>query len=179
VLHKKQAVTGIMKRYRYVGPEDIRTRTAHAPPGVKIECLPDLENWLRQAGQQTNPQGHFVLTFVVDSQGLLRVADRGSEHVACAGDGSVLSAGEMYLRPTRGGLQVEEISNQSTGYCPEPESWPAVAAALDRIGIPHPGHFTQALIFRRCPTCGERSIVKDEVFVCGMCGADVPAHWNF
>src|SRR5262249_34892206 len=98
---------------------------------------------------------------------------------ACAGGGLVLSAGEMFLVPAAEGLRVEEVSNQSTGYCPEPESWPAGAAALDRIGITHPGRFTQEIVFRRCPACGERSIVKDRWFVCGVCGADLPAAWNF
>ena len=31
-------------------------------------------------------------------------------------------------------LEVIEISNQSTGFCPEPESWPVVGAALDSDG---------------------------------------------
>jgi transcription initiation factor TFIIIB Brf1 subunit/transcription initiation factor TFIIB len=33
--------------------------------------------------------------------------------------------------------------------------------------------------FRRCPACGERNIVKDDWFVCGVCGADLPTVWNF
>ena len=35
------------------------------------------------------------------------------------------------------------------------------------------------IIFRRCPACGERNIVKDDSFTCGSCGADLPADWNF
>ena len=30
-----------------------------------------------------------------------------------------------------------------------------------------------------CPRCGERNVVKDGWFVCGVCGADLPAGWNF
>jgi hypothetical protein len=71
------------------------------------------------------------------------------------------------------------VTNQSTGYCPEPESWPAVATALDRIGVAHPGRFTQEIVFRRCTACGERNVVKDGWYVCGSCGADLPADWNF
>jgi hypothetical protein len=75
-------------------------------------------------------------------------------------------------------LEVVEVTNQSTGFCPEPESWSVVATALDRAGIPQPGCFTQEIIFRRCPFCGQRNIVKDGWFVCGLCGADLPRHWN-
>lgn len=72
-----------------------------------------------------------------------------------------------------------EVSNQSTGFCPEPESWPAVAAALDRIGVRHPGRFTTEVVFRRCEKCGERNVVKDDWFACGLCGAELPMGWNF
>jgi RNA polymerase subunit RPABC4/transcription elongation factor Spt4 len=91
----------------------------------------------------------------------------------------VLSAGEMFFRLTAAGPEVIEVSNQSTGYCPEPESWPAVAAALDRLGVSHPGRFTLALVFRRCPACGQRNVVKDGWFACGVCNSDLSAEWNF
>jgi hypothetical protein len=58
-------------------------------------------------------------------------------------------------------------------------SWPAVAAALDRIGVAHLGRFTTEVVFRRCERCGERNVVKDGWFVCAMCGADLPVGWNF
>ena len=89
------------------------------------------------------------------------------------------SAGEMFFLLTAAGVQVAEVSNQSTGFCPEPESWPAVAVALDRLGVPHPGRFTTEVLFRRCEQCGERNVVRDGWFVCGVCGADLPERWNF
>lgn len=52
-------------------------------------------------------------------------------------------------------------------------------AALEGIGVPHPGRFTTEAVFRRCPGCGERNIVKDGWFVCGCCGSELPAAWNF
>src|SRR5262245_59429336 len=113
------------KLYRYVGPEPIRIRTAHASAGTSIESLNDLDSWLRQTAQKPNQEGLFAVTFVIDEEGRLRVADRGSEHLACAGNRPVLSAGEMFLRRTEKGVRVEGVSNQSTGFCPEPESWPA------------------------------------------------------
>ena len=167
------------KLYHYVGPEDIRKRAAAAQAGVRIESALDLDKWIRAAGQRPNLEGVVAVTFVVDEQRSLRIADRGSEHIACSGGRPVLSAGELFLRPSARGVEVTEVSNQSTGFCPDPESWPAVAAALDRIGISHPARFTREVIFRRCPACGQRNIVKEGWFVCGVCGADLPCDWNF
>jgi hypothetical protein len=70
------------------------------------------------------------------------------------------------------------VSNQSTGYCPEPESWPAVEAALNAIGVDHSGRFDPAIIFRLC-SCGQRNIVKDDNYVCPVCGSGLPRYWNF
>jgi hypothetical protein len=154
--------------YLYVGPEAIRVRCAGSKAGYVITSSADLRGW-----------GNGAVTFVIDADGTLRIADRHSEHVACASGQPVQSAGELFLRIEGDVVDVIEVSNQSTGYCPEPESWPAVAAALDRLGVPHPGRFTTAIQFRRCPGCGERCIVKDDWFVCAVCGADLPAEWNF
>jgi hypothetical protein len=118
-------------------------------------------------------------TFVVDLEGTLRLAPRRSEHVACAGGRPVLSAGEITFEPGPDGPEVTSATNQSTGYCPEPGSWTAVAAALDRIGVPRPGRFTDEFHFRRYSRCEERNIVKDGDFACAICEADLPAAWNF
>lgn len=117
-------------------------------------------------------------TFVVDLAGALRLAPRRSEHVTCAGGKAVMSAGEIGFRRAAEGWEVVMVSNQSTGYCPDLASWPAVAAALDRIGLPHPGGFTDALVFRRCTGCGRCGIVRDGHRVCVFCDADLPADWN-
>lgn len=73
---------------------------------------------------------------------------------------------------------VTQISNQSTGYCPEPTSWATVAPALDRAGLPVPDDFTDVFGFRRCPDCGQINIVKDDHYACGVCGSRLPARWN-
>jgi hypothetical protein len=80
------------------------------------------------------------------------------------------------IRPS--GVGVTWVTNQSTGYCPEPDSWPAVQAALARAGIPAPEAFSQELTFRRCPSCASINIVKDGDFECGACGASLPEKWN-
>jgi hypothetical protein len=97
-----------------------------------------------------------------------------------SGSGSpVLSAGEMFFSSEGDEVFVEEVSNLSTGYCPEPESWAAVGEALDRIGVTHPGRFTTEIIFRLCPKCGERNVVKEGWLECQVCGGALPEVWNF
>ncbi|MBD0691327.1 hypothetical protein BG452_08710 [Streptomyces sp. CBMA123] len=131
------------------------------------------------AGVRTAAELAEPFTFVVDLGGVLRLAPRRSEHVACAGGESVSSAGEVGFRRAGGGAwEVWTVSNLSTGYCPDVTSWPAVAAALDRLGLPHPGGFTHAVVFRRCPGCGRCGIVREGHYVCVFCDGDLPERWN-
>ena len=71
------------------------------------------------------------------------------------------------------------MTNQSTGYCPEPESWIAVEIALKHIGVKFPDGFTTEFLFRRCESCGQINIVKENWFVCSVCDAELPPQWNF
>lgn len=166
------------KLYQYVGPEVIRSRSAVQPCGWIIKSPDDLRTWLT-SDHPSRAGGFVAATFVIDPEGMLRLANRRSEHVACAGDGTVLSAGEMFFSAAGEALVVEDVSNLSTGYCPEPESWAAVGEALDQIGVLHPGRFTTEVVFRRCPRCGERNVVKDGWFACQVCGGELPGAWNF
>lgn len=125
------------------------------------------------------PDGSVTCTFVIDRDRALLIADRRSEHVACASGGPVLSAGEMRFGFTTDSVVVEGVTNQSTGYCPEPRSWNHVADALDEIGLEHPGGFSTKFVFRRCHRCESTNLVKDDWYYCAVCNADLPADWNF
>ena len=162
-------------RYPYVGPAVVRERVAAHPAGAAINSAVDLADRLRGRWHETAANGTIAATFVIDERGVLRLAERRSEHVACADGGAVLSAGEMFFVVAAESVDVAEVTNESTGYCPEPESWPAVMAALARIGVARPGRFTREIVLRRCTACGERNVVKDGWYVCGSCGADLPA----
>src|SRR5437763_13076170 len=94
--------------YRYVGPEAIRRRALAAPAGTRIALTADLARWLTETGQNSDAAGLIALTFVVDEQGGLAVADRHSEHIACSGGRPVLSAGELFLRASEDGPEVVE-----------------------------------------------------------------------
>ena len=146
------------RQYQYVGPVEIRDSARTQPRGVAVRTAEDVANWLRSHPTERLVSEAWIATFTIGADEILYLAPRRSEHVACAAGGPVLSAGEITIDDE---LNVIEISNQSTGFCPEPESWHSVETVLDRIGLQHPREFTTAVIFRRCTKCGERSIVKD------------------
>ena len=163
------------RSYRYIGPADLAQLVRPGFEGRAIRTSTDFSTWV-EARRETEFAEPF--TFVIDSRGILRLAPRRSEHVVCAGGGQVLSAGEIGFARRGTRWAVVEVSNQSTGYCPDPLSWSAVASALDRVGLARPNRFTHEVVFRRCPGCRERSVVKDGDFVCVFCGADLPPRWN-
>lgn len=145
------ATLGAMsERYAYIGPASVLARAMEEPAGVAITDRGALARWLL-ANDEATREG---ATFVVTDDGVLRVAPRRSEHVACARSELVLTAGEIvFARGANGSLKVSEVTNQSTGYAPEPSSFPAVAGALDALGIERPATWSAAFVFRRCPRC--------------------------
>src|SRR5262245_43400464 len=167
-----------MRTYRYVGPKGIADRATVTPAGTSIHSAADVIRWARESGQHAGPDGYIIATFVVDAAGVLLVADRRSEHVACAGRKPVQSAGEITFLVAGTAVEVIAASNQSTGYCPEPESWPAVAAVLSAAGMNPPDGFSLGCEFRRCVRCGGLTLVKERLFRCGVCGADLPLLYN-
>ena len=163
--------------YKYVGPIDIRDKVlVSSPAGAPIQSLADLKAWIASCASDWELDGSLIATYVINVDGVLLLANRRSEHVACAGGDLVLSAGEVTFAASG---DVIEISNQSTGYCPDLDSWYSVEQALDAIRVERPGCFTKRVVFRLCPSCDERNIVKDAWFVCDLCGADLPENWNF
>src|SRR6267142_1060159 len=108
----------MQQTYNYVGPKKIAERVVSAPEGTRIEFTDDVRRWMRQTGQELDNSGNVITTFIIDESGGLRIADRRSEHVACAGGRPVQSAGEMTFTVRPGGVSVTWVTNQSTGYCP-------------------------------------------------------------
>lgn len=168
-------VTGVRK-YQYVGSKNIRDIARGQPAGTVIRNSDDLASWLEESPTEQTPDDERIATFTICECKLLRLAPRRSEHVACASGGPVLSAGEVTFDTE---LSITGMSNQSTGFCPEAESWPIVQSVLDRIGLKHPGQFTHPVVFRLCPKCGQRNIVKDAWYYCQLCDAKLPESWNF
>lgn len=162
--------------YRYVGPAELAvTARQSTATGTRIASVADFESW---AGRQSPAELAEPFTYVVGTDGLLRLAPRRSEHVACADGAAVLGAGEITFVREAGEWAVGEVSNQSTGYCPDVTSWSAVVRALDRVPLRRPGAFTHEVVFRRCPACAEHNIVREADFVCVFCGGELPQEWN-
>ena len=168
-----------MKKYRYVGPANLLELVKTVPKGKTIILFSDVLDWVKETDQALNVNNEVVATYIVDTKYHLLVADRHSEHVACAGGEDVLSAGEITFEISNGVVEVTEITNQSTGYCPEPHSWQAVDLAIKNIGIIYPKGFNREFVFRQCENCKAINIVKEEWYVCGECDSELPKHWNF
>ncbi|NUP30937.1 MAG: hypothetical protein HOU01_04375 [Streptomycetaceae bacterium] len=162
-------IARVTRSYRYIGPAELLGRTTDV---ASIAAMTDLDAWLARQ-EPDEPR-----TFVVDLDGTLRLAPRRSEHVTCAGGADVLAAGELRFERDADGWFVVEASNQSTGYCPDVDSWPALRDALDRAGVRHPGEFTAPVVFRRCPDCAAVNIVRDGDYTCALCDGNLPPQWN-
>jgi hypothetical protein len=168
-------VNGRGRSYRYVGPVELKAAVRPGDGGRRIGSAADLDGWI---GEQPAADRAEPFTYVVGTDGVLRLAPRRSEHVACAGGGTVLGAGEIGFTREAGRWRVSEVGNHSTGYCPDVTSWAEVARALEAAGLRPPSGFTHEVVFRRCPDCQERNVVREDHFVCVFCGADLPAAWN-
>ena len=164
------------RTYRYVGPASLAKLAAADSQRVHVTSTRAAIAYL--ANHPDTEDRSLTVTFVVLPDGLW-IADRHSEHIAAARGQAVLSAGEMTLAVDGESVSAVYVTNQSTGYCPEPESWVAVAEVLDSAGIDHDDAFSAEMTFRRCPSCGATNIVKDGWFRCPICDAELPQAWNF
>lgn len=166
-----------MRTYQYVGSDSLLSLAKSNLARANVQTPDDVLNWIALTEQEPE-HGFLTTTFVVLPQEGLVISDRHSEHVACAQGRPVLSAGEMTFEILDGDVHVASVTNQSTGYCPEPESWPAVADALERAGLDAPFGFDPEFTFRRCDKCGSLNVVKESVFECAICQAPLSETWN-
>jgi hypothetical protein len=158
-------------KFLYVGDPNILAQADLESPRCQVQTKQD---FLQLAANKDITWA----TYIVDTKHRLWLADRHSEHVACARGQAVLAAGEMAWIVNRAKVEIVEVTNQSTGYCPTPESWRIVSTVLEQIGIVFPQTWTQAFLFRRC-VCGQINIVKNAVFECAVCGKELSPDWNF
>ena len=164
------------RSYAYVGPKEIFDIAMTQPSGIEIGSIEDLKDWLGTDPTEIRPDGSTVATFTIGNDFKLRLAPRRSEHVACASGGPVFAAGEITISDD---FEITEITNQSTGFCPEPDCWAIVAKTLDQLQLKRPNDFTTSIIFRLCPKCNQRNIVKDSWYQCDTCNSELPEQWNF
>ena len=182
----------MFRSYQYVGPQELWHALEDSPSGTVIKSSTDVISWIKNYKQEVSPDGLYWVTYTMLVSGELCIADRHSEHVACASGGPVLAAGELAfdialkssqakrnIKSDGDKVKIIEASNQSTGFCPEPDCWKAVKHALKGTGIIYPNELTYIVCFRLCNHCNQRNIVKDNYFVCSCCGEELPKEWNF
>ncbi len=74
---------------------------------------------LQKLIKKKDNNSEIIATFVIDTASNLRINDRHSEHIVCANGEMVLSAGEITFEMYKNNVvQISQITNQSTGYCP-------------------------------------------------------------
>jgi len=174
----------VHKLYQYVGPEDLEqlAETVGRNEGCPVLQRKTVREWMVETNQVPDGEGEVTVTFVISEEGVLRISDRHQEHVVCADYRPVMSAGEMTFILDGDDVSVVHVTNQSTGFCPEPASWPAVASALESAGFEAPEGFDVAIEFRRCEECGQTILVKEAIEddpECPICGSALPELWNF
>jgi hypothetical protein len=167
------------RRYHYIGPKELLSLVSKTGARFCISKAGDAREWIAATHPREKRDSLIPATFIIDPDETLWIADRHSEHVVCAAGKDVLAAGEIFFQLNGSVVHVAEITNQSTGYCPEPDCWPVVAAVLDRLKIPRPDFFSVAFVFRRCEACGATNLVKEEIFECVVCNAPLSRIWNF
>lgn len=167
------------RQYRYIGPTDLLELVSQEPDEFvrRIGSPADVAAWVRGTGQALDAGKSVIATYIVDTEGYLWVGERRMEHVVCARGQPVLMAGEITFS-LKGAAHVTYVTNQSTGYCPQPEGWAQLRAALDAAGIEHPGELSRAFEFRRCEKCSTLNLVKDDGLFCAVCDAPLPQEWN-
>jgi hypothetical protein len=167
------------RQYTYVGSQAIRQLVQPSSQRICVHKSEDILRWIKDTQQSLQSDRTVTATFIIDIDEQLWINDRHSEHIVCANGEDVLSAGEITFAVDNAQVEVAEVTNQSTGYCPESESWWAVVCALEKIGLSHPPDFTTAFVFRRCDACGTTNIVKDLWFECAVCQSPLSEHWNY
>lgn len=163
--------------YPYIGPLELLHAWNERSQRHIIRTIADVDQWITTQATSRHEQ-RLTASFIIDPTAQLWIADQRSEHVACARGDHVLAAGEITFIFEAGLLVNCELTNQSTGYCPEPSTWSVVQSVLDQIGLPHAGGWATSYDFRRCPACDMINLIKDQWFVCAVCEHELPLEWN-
>lgn len=162
--------------FPYRGPSRLVPASGARPAGVVVETALQFADLADDPSQERLGDGSVAFTYVVDQSNSLRVANRRSEHVVCAGGEPVLAAGELFVTPGRKGSWVVRASNFSNGYMPSEDSFMALKLALERARLPAPKGFDPAIAYRYCGRCMEAVIA--ETGACRVCQAALALKWD-
>ncbi len=164
-----------MEKYKFIGDKELLKLVKSELKGTLISSIADTYNWITKTNQKKDNNSEIIATFVIDTEAKLRINDRHSEHIVCANGEMVLSAGEITFEMYKNNVvQISQITNQSTGYCPSVGSWYAVKLTLDKTNIKFPEYFTTEFHFRICNKCNQINVIKENYFVCLNCENELP-----
>lgn len=166
---------GVEKLYTYVGPRDLLTLS---PPEDLVQVV-SAESFYRWAQNKKVRSEGYTVTYVVLASGELRMAERQTEHVACAEGGPVRAAGEMSFEIHKREVHITSLSNLSTGFCPEPEYLEQVLALVASLQVDLSTCDVHFFEFRRCQECQSTNVIKVGDPFCVVCDAPLPEEWNF
>lgn len=164
-----------MRAFEYQDDPKRLPRARELRPGHPLDSPAAIDTLARhfriERGVMVHPQTYVVTA----SDGIFCCGGAVEEHVHVAGGEAVLAAGEVWFARRSGKRwSVERINNRSIGYrIPTPESFVAIASALDAAGIEHPGAFTEIYTGRTCTNCGQFNVWPGEAApCCKACGED-------
>ena len=101
--------------YQYVGPKEFLQQVDPNLIGSIISSRLDIKNWINER-HPNKDSNEITVTFIVDQSKNIRINERRSEHVVCAGGAPVLSAGELtFEHDGSDQFRISQITNQSTG----------------------------------------------------------------
>lgn len=89
------------------------------------------------------------------------------------------AAGEVELGVAQKQLVVRGVTNQSTGYCPEPSCFGEIAAALVRVGVSATGRAVARLHLPAMSQVRSDRHREEDDFECAVCATPLPKEWNF
>lgn len=166
-----------MRIYPYVGPKDLLDLIDPCINRIAVKNAVAVREWIKHTQQELDSDNSVIATYIIDTNRIMWICDRHMEHVVCAIGRPVLSAGEITFRVDKN-VETTYITNQSTGYCPEPASWEAVNLSLKNTDISYPNHFSVKFNFRICSHCKTINIIKENDYVCAVCDHRLNKKWN-
>lgn len=166
-----------MRLYHYIGPKELLRSLDNTSPRHELTGPSGLEQFAKSIGVSFW-NGSATFSYVVLPPMRLFIADRRSEHLACARGEPVLTAGEITFTKGSSGLEVSAANNLSTGYCPESSSWGALDLALRAANLSGIHGFAPSFEFRFCAECSMTCVIKNEVYECPRCLGVLPREWN-
>ncbi len=95
----------------FIGRESFIPKADEMPDRFELTSSDDVRDWIDKTRLEPEWDDTLPATFIVDLAGALWIADRRSEHVACARMTPVLAAGVIFFEQRKGKVHVARVTN--------------------------------------------------------------------